>query len=296
MKIKTYANALSFRTALETRLNEQAKEAGIQTQKLRRQIAFDRLLARLFHKNNSSSAPWALKGGYAMELRVDNARATKDIDLAIKDAKLLSSDVDEQNITIRKLLDEYAQVDLKDFFVFKIADAMRDFDATPYGGGRFPIEALMNDHTFVKFHLDVGVGDVWMEPLESIEIHDWLSFANIKPIKVLAISKEQQFAEKIHAYTLPRDRQNSRVKDLVDMVLLIEGGMNSKRISESIFATYKRRKTHDFVNEMTPPPEKWQDVFKALAEECDLKKDIDESFKLVKSFVQKIEIMGEKNG
>ena len=39
----------------------------------------------------------------------------------------------------------------------------------------------------------------------------------------LAVSPEEQFAEKLHAYTLPRvGRENTRVKDLVDLVLLIE--------------------------------------------------------------------------
>jgi len=38
---------------------------------------------------------------------------------------------------------------------------------------------------------------------------------------VQLIAREQQFAEKIHAYTLPRSATNSRVKDLVDMALLI---------------------------------------------------------------------------
>jgi hypothetical protein len=31
---------------------------------------------------------------------------------------------------------------------------------------------------------------------------------------VQLIAREQQFAEKIHAYTLPRNTPNSRVKDL----------------------------------------------------------------------------------
>ena len=87
------------------------KKEGIGIQKLRRQVAFDRLLARLFQKRNVA-LPWALKGGYAMELRVKSARATKDIDLAIRDAKLLSSNSNEQNQAIRKLLQEHSKTKL----------------------------------------------------------------------------------------------------------------------------------------------------------------------------------------
>jgi hypothetical protein len=43
------------------------------------------------------------------------------------------------------------------------------------------------------------------------------------------IAREQQFAEKIHAYTLPRNAANSRVKDLVDLALLIGSGGLDKR-------------------------------------------------------------------
>ena len=48
--------------------------------RLRRQVSFDRLLARLFR---DAAPPWLLKGGYALELRYKAARSTVDIDLAV---------------------------------------------------------------------------------------------------------------------------------------------------------------------------------------------------------------------
>ena len=96
-----------------------------------------------------------------------------------------------------------------------------DLDAAPYGGSRFPVEAQMAGRRFANFHLDVSAGDVLREPFEILEGNDWLGFAGIPKAKLPAISREEQFAEKLHAYTLPRTgRPNSRVKDLVDMVLL----------------------------------------------------------------------------
>lgn len=78
----------------------------------------------------------------------------------------------------------------------------------------------MDGRPFVKFHIDIGIGDVLIEPVEKIIGENWLGFAGISPATIYAISKEQQFAEKLHAYTLPRtDRFNTRVKDLVDMLL-----------------------------------------------------------------------------
>ena len=73
----------------------------------------------------------------------------------------------------------------------------------------------MDGRTFSRFHLDVGIDDVLIEPLQRIQGHDWLGFAEIPPAEMRLISKEQQVAEKLHAYTLPRSTPNSRVKDLV---------------------------------------------------------------------------------
>ena len=76
-----YANATSFRQALEGRLMNVARAEAVDVQRLRRQVAFDRLLCRLFH---DPAAPWLLKGGYAMELRIAEGRATRDVDLALR--------------------------------------------------------------------------------------------------------------------------------------------------------------------------------------------------------------------
>ncbi len=287
-KSKTYTNATNFRRALEERLNSLAKKENADIQKLRRQVAFDRLLARLFHKG--SSVPWALKGGYAMELRIETARTTKDIDLAIRETKLLSGDSEKQNGAIQEELQKHASEDLGDFFLYLIGAPIMDLDATPYGGGRFPVEAMMDKRLFVQFHLDVGIGDVWMEPLESITAPDWLAFANVPAPKVSAISKEQQFAEKLHAYTLPRQsRQNSRVKDLVDLVLLIElGQLNMTRIKSALVATFERRGTHPLPKEFPDPPKDWGHPFKLLAEEAGLQYDLDRATLLVRNYFIKI--------
>jgi hypothetical protein len=44
-----YATGAALRAALEERLKQISKTENIELQRLRRQVAFDRLLARLFH-------------------------------------------------------------------------------------------------------------------------------------------------------------------------------------------------------------------------------------------------------
>jgi len=80
---RRYKTAQALRTALEARLQEMARSRGTDIQRLRRRVAFDRFLARLFTVEPPQRYPWFLKGGYAMELRMRHARATKDIDLTL---------------------------------------------------------------------------------------------------------------------------------------------------------------------------------------------------------------------
>ena len=121
---RRYASAAAFRVALETRLKAISKAEGIDLQRLRRQVSFDRLLARLFAEKN---APWLLKGGYAMELRLRTARATKDIDISLPAQVIDVFDV-------VKLVQQSARIELADFFTFVIGESQLDLNAAPQGG------------------------------------------------------------------------------------------------------------------------------------------------------------------
>lgn len=279
---RKYATPTAFRRALEDRLGKQARAGGGDVQRLRREVAFERLLARLFA---SASPPWVFKGGYAMELRVSGARATKDVDLALRES-LSRTPAASLNAAIHEALREAAARDLGDFFVFTVGAPVRDLDAAPYGGARFPVEARMDERLFVRFQVDVGAGDVVIEPLDEVSGRDWLGFAGLPPARFPAITREQQFAEKLHAYTFPRARPNSRVKDLVDMVLLIESGrLDSALVRRALKATFDRRATHALPAELAPPPEQWRAPFGRLAEECGLALDAAAAFdKLGKYF------------
>lgn len=265
-----YRSTAALRRALEDRLLMIARKSGADIQRLRRQAAFDRLLARLFY---TTPTPWILKGGYAMELRLHTARSTRDIDLALRpvDNEMREFDIEE----VRTLLQKDASLDLDDGFDFTIGELTRDLEAAPYGGGRFPVDAKMAGRRFALFNLDVSAGDVLREPFETLEGEDWLGFAGIAPSKLVAISREEQFAEKLHAYTLPREgAMNSRVKDLVDMVLLIDAGIDAPRLATMVKMTFKRRGTHKVPACFPLPPSEWGLKFKELALECGVNGDL----------------------
>ena len=291
MEPKKYATAAAFRRALEDRLQDIAGKEGVDLQRLRRQVAFDRLLARLFQAAQPRALPWVLKGGYAMELRIKAARTTKDIDLTMR--SVFSSGEkkdDKKNLAVLEKLQEAAAFSSDDFFVYTIGEPISDLDAAPYGGARFPVEARLDGRVFVGFHLDVGIGDAVMEPLEVIEGRDWLGFAGIASPSLYMIPREQQFAEKLHAYTLPRPGAvNTRVRDLVDMVLLIQSAtLAHNKVTEAIRVTFERRKTHALPNTLPVPPAEWQNPYRALARECDLSGQVEDAFAVLQMFMESI--------
>lgn len=281
---RTYTSARAFRTALEERLRGISINEQIDLNRLRRQVAFDRLLGRLFHEE---APPWVLKGGYALELRFRQARSTVDIDLTVQAVPAQIGE--DQNQALRALLQTAAEVFLGDWFDFTFGPPAMDLTAAPYGGARYLVEARMDARIFAKFHLDAGIGDAVSPPLETIDCRDWLGFAGIQPSRVRMIAREQQFAEKIHAYTLPRSTTNSRVKDLVDMALLLQsGGMDSRRVADMLRLTFERRRTHDLPASLRLPPAEWQIPFRVLAEECSLAGDLATVFAEVREFLDEV--------
>jgi predicted nucleotidyltransferase component of viral defense system len=272
---RQYATAAAFRVALEARLKTTEQTEGIDLQRLRRQVSFDRLLARLFSEQN---IPWLLKGGYAMELRLRTARTTKDIDLTATSGS--KGRVLEQ-------LQTSAARDLKDFFAFTIGQPMMDLNAAPEGGARYPVTASLAGRVFTRFHLDVGMGDAAIQPTELLEGRNWLGFAGIYPTKFVAISKEQQFAEKLHAYTIPRlEGTNSRVKDVVDMALLLRlGTLDRERLREAIHTTFTLRDTHVLPVILPEPPASWNAPYRTLAAECSLDWTLQEALQGIGTFI-----------
>ncbi len=195
----SFRSAADFRNQLETNLRTHSTKTGEDIHRLRRKVAFDRLLARIVTQEPSS---FFLKGGYAMELRIAHARATKDMDLTcfkrVSEAKEPLSDL------ILQELQMLARVNLNDHFIYQIGQPQRDIENAPYGGSRHSVAAVIANRPFVEFHLDVG-GDFLIDHIEKVPGVNWLGFCGIDAPIIPVISIEQQFAEKLHSHTLPRE-------------------------------------------------------------------------------------------
>ncbi len=259
-----YPTATAFRQALEDRLRSEAAKRGVPINDLRQKLVMERMLARLFA---DAGAPWLLKGGYAMDLRYrPNARTTRDLDLT---APAIESELPARIAALRDRLQQAADTDTRDHLVYRIGTPKGELPGPPLGGARFPIVALLAGKEYARFHIDVGFGDAVIGDPESLTGEAFFHFAGLPPAQVLAISKAQQFAEKIHAYTYPwTDRINTRVKDLVDLLVLMQrGSLDPALVRAAVDATFAARATHDVPFALPDAPESWASEFAALATE-----------------------------
>ena len=277
--VDKYNSAAGFRMAVKSKLNDISQKTGQDIQRLYRQVAYAQLLGRLFLDNSIS---WALKGGHALELRLKKSRATKDVDLAMKDMKWIDSKKEEKSSALRELLLEKSQIDLGDYFEFNISPPVLSLDNAPYGGARFHVEAMVDGKTFSKFLIDIGIGDAWIEPQDTLHLSSHLEELGLKSFKIKAISIEHHIAEKIHALTLPRDASNSRVKDLVDLFLIFTfEKFSNDKIKICIRETFTKRNTHKIPTELPFPNESWEKPFKNMMDSIDEKVTMKEAFQAV---------------
>jgi hypothetical protein len=99
-----------------------------------------------------------------------------------------------------------------------------------------------------------------------------LEFAGIAPTMAPCYPLTQHLAEKTHAYTRSRlSGESSRVKDLVDILLIAEfGGINGKLLYQAFQLTFDARKTHALPGQPHDPPSAWSGAFTRMALEVGL--------------------------
>src|ERR1700732_2719135 len=78
-----------------------------------------------------------------------------------------ATDSSDVNQVVREILQAAASLPLGDWFEYTIGSPMMDITAAPYGGARYPVEVRMGGRIFAKFHLDAGIGDIVIHPVET---------------------------------------------------------------------------------------------------------------------------------
>lgn len=259
MSAKSYSSPAAFKDALEERLRR-GSAGGIDIQRRRQLVVFTRLMARI---NTAFGDSTVLKGGFALEIRLELARTTRDIDLVLlgSDTKLLER------------LQAAGQLDLKDFMTFEIQPDKGTPEITGdgvlYGGKRFRAECKLAGKIYgARFGLDIVLGGKMLGSPSSISTEPFLDFAGIPAPVIRVLPVETHLAEKLHAYTLPRTTENARVRDLPDMVLLgtvKDTKLVSQRLRDAFRLTFEARATHKVPSELPAPPATWTEPYKDLA-------------------------------
>jgi xanthine/CO dehydrogenase XdhC/CoxF family maturation factor len=219
----------------------------------------------------------------ALELRLqDRARATKDMDLVLREA---SSD----GGAVRDLLIESLLIDPdKDWFQFTVGRlTVIEPDEAGRTGWRFPVAVLLDARVFANVRLDVVPRIDEITGTERVELPGLLSFAEFPVLEVEVVDPNQHFAEKLHALTRSYgDRPNTRVKDLPDLILLIEDGLPpSKDLALAVTHVFAIRRTHSIPDELPDPPAHWPERYAQLADELDIEpKTLDEATAVLRDF------------
>jgi hypothetical protein len=262
VKARTYDTPAAFKRALEDRLKA-ASTSGVDFARRRQLLVFDRFLARMAVTFGDAVM---LKGGLVLELRLERARTTKDIDVRVAG----SSD------DILAHLQGAGTLDLGDFMQFEVAPDPDTpeitGDGVQYDGYRFRAECRLAGKVYgARFGVDVAFGGVLSGDIEELTTDDLLGFAGIAPPRLRVVPIETHIAEKLHAYTMPRDRPNTRVKDLPDLALLgTIRPLHAARVREAIERTFGSRRVHPVPASLPPPPEAWTAPYARMVELDDL--------------------------
>lgn len=258
MTIRRYATPAAFKHALEERLRAVSERHHTPVHRVRQRLVFDRFLARVFAEFGGAAL---LKGGAVLELRLSRARTTKDVDLRLTGSP--------EGLLER--LQAAGRRDAGDHLLFEIGPGSHgdviDGEGLVYEGRRFRAEARLAGKVYGDpFGVDVAFGDVLTGAPDVMEGSDLLDFAGVPRSQLRLYPRETHVAEKLHAYTQTRARENSRVKDLPDLALLAQtGAFHRAALRAALERTFAFRDTHALPRALPPPPSAWDVPYARMA-------------------------------
>jgi hypothetical protein len=205
---------------------------------------------------------WVVKGGYANQLRrPGDARFTEDLDLKI----------DAAIETAPELLASGFAVDLGDDFSFEVVTPPGPLEGPPGGGLRFVVVARLAGTEIVRFKVDVSAADVVIGDFESYFSDPVVEQLGFRRSQFPVYPVNQHFAEKLHVLTLPRDVENTRARDLVDLVWFAHRfTFRSDTLAVACIATFERRATHSWPPVVDVPPDSWTRPYRVWRADLDL--------------------------
>jgi hypothetical protein len=196
-------------------------------------------------------------------------RTTKDIDLGRAD--------DEGAAT--EHLNAATGVALGDFFDFEVRRTPALDAAAGFHAVRYTVRADLAGRRFEQFPVDIALSELSPIQAEPLFGANSLEFADVAALQLPVVSLEQHVAEKLHAYTGSfghDERESTRIKDLVDLVLIGElAEIDAKRLRHALATTFEQRARQPLPNAMPLPPSSWARPYAVLAREVGVAVDIE---------------------
>lgn len=274
-----YATAEAFRTAIERRLLSTSREQAVPLSRLRKLVVFDRLLARLMVVGPDR---WMLKGAVALDFRYGSrVRTTKDLDLGCGEIEIVATS------------DLFAaqDIDLDDYFSFIISRTDALDEALEGAAVRYRVRAELANRRFEEVIVDVGFDGIAPMVTDIVSGPELLRFAGFEPVRVPTITIQQHIAEKLHAYThvYAGDRQSTRVKDLVDLVLIrMLAEVHAGELRLALERTFQKRGRHTIPRQLPSPPPMWELRYPPMADAVGLSPNIRDGYEAAADFLNPV--------
>ncbi|MFC8044216.1 nucleotidyl transferase AbiEii/AbiGii toxin family protein [Nocardia sp. NPDC057353] len=256
---RKYLSDNGFRAALNHRIQARARAVTRTPAELRREFFMQRMLARVFA---DPSAPWILKGGAGLLVRLPGARSSEDVDLLHPRVDLaLAFEELRAVVSVASSLDRITfRLEVGQRRAREGSSEVWKLRATPYLGAaplqHFPIDLTAGT-------VPVGVIDR-IEPVPVIEIPDVVA-----PPPFACYPLADQIADKLAAmyeYHGIRREPSTRWRDLVDLVLLIRRFPFDAATTRAVLAQQPaRRPDLDLPDAVRPPAPAWEQGYRNLA-------------------------------
>ena len=207
-----------------------AEITNIETQVLWDMYFFEHFLYRLTHSGYENN--FVFKGGFLLQSIIGfENRSTMDVDLKVQSIEL------SDNI-ITKIFTEIINIDCDDGLSYKILGIDTIAKDKRYGGKSVKI---FGQYYNIKktFNIDLATGDV-VTPFP-IRLKYYSKITDLE-FEILSYSKETILAEKFETLVI-KGTNNSRVKDILDIYLLVKKGFDEFIFNSALINTFYNRNT-----------------------------------------------------
>ncbi|NGM17511.1 nucleotidyl transferase AbiEii/AbiGii toxin family protein [Eggerthellaceae bacterium zg-893] len=170
----------------------------------------DRFLCRVFSKEDSR---FLLKGGAGMLARIPDARATKDVDFAMRERESTESAL--------RALNELSSKDLGDYCTFRLTNWRESLDENGYSRLlKLRYASYVGDEEKDPILIDLSLDCTTTQPAERVTPVNRIEIEGVAVFDYLAYPLADQLADKLCAVMelQPGGWPTSRMKDLVDIV------------------------------------------------------------------------------